>query len=571
VLAEHESKTVAQTMPKLGTYEVGVRMLDYRDDLSRARAKRTGDTATQELARQVQNDRAWFTAWEKRPLARIEARVNGAPTRSLIFKQLGSSLELDASNSSFPDAPQPAKYQWEVCRLYFGRCDDPKMLQGDTLSTRNVSFGSYGEYIVKLTLTDAYGQVDESQRYVVVKNGGRAFFRSRVDYPIQPSPEARGAELKPNNDQFDNDDFTFEKALRLKRDNGVDIVEDYFPIVLYKKAQLTRIATRWNDWSNGANFKSQLCASVKVFHKGIEWPSTIFPKIEDPSVPTWYDPFGWWTVPPPDYNNPTFCDFVVTRAGGLGLENSIFRRSNNEFLITGSSWFQTIGYDMMDGLRVPEVVMSILPDEALPGDAFMADSSIKAVEESFTMVNGVKTMLLTVRMRRSDLENNRLTFDIPVYAVNPDGKVMTQTHGNFYAKFQGLRDDEQSCGDCVMVNGKAKIRVTINPQEYILRNGSSARRLDTSSILMGSDAAYKNGWDCSSTDSDLSRESGHFLAGCADAMTSSELPTGFEDVEPNEIEELSNARAFFGVILFGETAEAANKFLDYLKEGFWKG
>jgi hypothetical protein len=80
----------------------------------------------------------------------------------------------------------------------------------------------------------------------------------------------------------------------------------------------------------------------------------------------------------------------------------------------------------------------------------------------------------------------------------------------------------------------------------------------------------KNDWDCSSTDSDLARESGHFLAGCTTAATSTRLPTGLEDVEPFEIEDLTNARAYFGVILFGQTAEAADKFLEYLKDGFWK-
>ena len=95
-------------------------------------------------------------------------------------------------------------------------------------------------------------------------------------------------------------------------------------------------------------------------------------------------------------------------------------------------------------------------------------------------------------------------------------------------------------------------------------------RLNLNDSTLGSDAAAHNDWDCSSVDSDLAKAGGCFLAGYITAETSTRLPTGLKDVEPFEIEDLTNATAYFGVILFGQTAEAADKFLEYLKDGFWK-
>lgn len=82
-----------------------------------------------------------------------------------------------------------------------------------------------------------------------------------------------------------------------------------------------------------------------------------------------------------------------------------------------------------------------------------------------------------------------------------------------------------------MVHGKAYLRVTIDPRLYFVGT-LNACELNLSDLTLGFDAAAKNDWDCSSADSDLARASGHFLAGCTTAATSSKLPTGLEDVEP---------------------------------------
>jgi hypothetical protein len=570
VLSEQTSKTPSLTLPKLGTYEVGVRMLDYRDTLqtrSRTRSARaaTPETGDDIIARQILNDRVWFTSWEKRPIAKIETRVSGSLTKALILKQDGSSIELDASKSSFPDSTTAARYEWEICKLNFGRCTDPKILDGDTSAVRNVSFTGFGEYTVHLTLTDGYGQVDESDRYVIVKNGERAFIVSRFEYPTGARIATRSS-VQPNNNQFKSD-FSVANALRSKR-SSVDFVEDTFPTVLHKSAIMNLSAARWNDWSNKATFQKQLCASTKAYFNGLEWASTIFESYEAPDNP-YYDPLGWWTAQPPVTGSALFCDFLMINR--TVLNSNFFARSNNEILYSGSQWFQTLDFDVADGFRVPEMILSVLPDEALPGDAFLPDSSIKAVEESYSNVDGKKTMILTVRMRRSDLERGKLTFKVPVYAVDPTGKVMTATNGNFFAKFANLDNQNQNCGDCVMIHGKAYLEVSIDPQAYAM-NTPNPFKLDLHTLTLGSDAAANNDWDCASTDSPLSQASSnnHTLRGCSSVYASSELPTGFEDVAPFEIQELSNAKSYFGIVLFGATAAAADKFLDYLKDGFWK-
>jgi hypothetical protein len=88
-----------------------------------------------------------------------------------------------------------------------------------------------------------------------------------------------------------------------------------------------------------------------------------------------------------------------------------------------------------------------------------------------------------------------------------------------------------------MIHGKAYLEVSIDPQAYAM-NTPNPFKLDLHTLTLGSDAAANNDWDCASTDSSLAQASSnnHTLRGCLSVYASSELPTGFEDVAPFEIQ-----------------------------------
>jgi hypothetical protein len=117
------------------------------------------------------------------------------------------------------------------------------------------------------------------------------------------------------------------------------------------------------------------------------------------------------------------------------------------------------------------VVISILPDEQLPGNI-----ASPILTENTVTVNGNTELMLQVNIRESEATAGFAEFEVPVYAVNASGAQLSNLNGLFKARFNALPDSEVVDG--VMVNGKAYIKLKVPLSTYA--TGSS--QLDLTQI-----------------------------------------------------------------------------------------
>lgn len=120
---------------------------------------------------------------------------------------------------------------------------------------------------------------------------------------------------------------------------------------------------------------------------------------------------------------------------------------------TGFLLFE-LQYQAFAGLRIPRVVISVLPDEQLPGNM---PSPI--LTENTVQINSKTELMLQVNIRESEATTGFAEFEIPVYAVNDTGSQMSNLNGLFKARFNALPDSEVVDG--VMIGGKAYIKVKV--------------------------------------------------------------------------------------------------------------
>ena len=106
--------------------------------------------------------------------------------------------------------------------------------------------------------------------------------------------------------------------------------------------------------------------------------------------------------------------------------------------------------DNIAGVRVPRVFVSILPDSMIPGD--MASPHLK---EYTTTIGGKEELMLLVNVRNSEAQDF-VEFEVPVYAVDKEGRLAGDANGYFNASFPNTESD---CGDCVMVDGVSYVKV----------------------------------------------------------------------------------------------------------------
>jgi hypothetical protein len=432
---------------------------------------------------------------------------------------------------------------------------------------------SWGEYIVTLKLTDGYGQTEYAQRYLSVKDESKHFVRMAFDYPT--SPLTRTAKnTRSGGDRVYPSDIPPEQIAP-----GVDTYDATFPFVMHKDTVKFRLsATRWNDWSNGGNFQTQFCRSMRAYTTAanglvLQNPFTAFIRsLEDVSEPdptglgsgTVYDP--WTLANDPGFLPPLniFCDFI--KADSFLFEP----RSNQELLFTGSSWWQRTRMDGFKSLRVPRLSLNVLPDTVMPGDSNTDDAEIKPLELERIRVNGKEELLLTVRIRQSDLNQGRLEFDVPVFAVNGRGELLENANGLFNAQFAGDLF-ESWCDDCAMVNGQARIKVQIDPRLY---GPGSNRKLELNRVTIWGD----NPWDdtnkqpvCDSNQAgDVWKASKTLLLGCATIDATNESPDGAEFVPPSAYPgELQSSVVLGGEVLLGDVADAIRETLATTEAQFW--
>jgi hypothetical protein len=611
-------------------YELEIRILDYRDQLETIRS-RTGVNARATVGvlapsneeifdRGIITVRAYFNNWKERPILDLKSFNAGADTRALIAKP-DTQMTFDVGDSTLFDVVD-AKVKFSVCRLKtYAQSDAEKCIPTASFTNPTIlpfkskntiytpTFVEQGEYMVTVILTDKYGQTDERSRYVVIKDPTHQFMKSTFIYPsIERAVQGvSGRELGKTG-----------KPVQARDINGVAEYVDHMPFVMHNSARLRRASVRWNPWGEGINFRNSLCDSIRSYSNAQEYTAELY-GIDDTDYFANLNPYTAYLAPPlvttPATNtaagypivsgNGVNCGMAILRTVGASLRPA---RSDNDLFFSSSNWFQSVRFDTFAGLRVPKVVMSILPDEMLPGDATLANSKIQMVEENVIPSRdypGRDDFLLTVRMRESDFKfNQKLTFQVPVYAVDEDGQFLKNNNGYFFARFDNLGPSEQDCLDCIMKDGKAYIEVSVNPRDYAIDPndgpGGTTKTLDLTAITVSNDATYKKDLrvlnpdgtlrpseTCSAyypdddQDSQILTAANQKVLGCArldkngtaggaDGKVSSLVPELTSRPAAVTYPILESSERFFGKVVIGATAEKVKAFNLYLKEGIWK-
>ncbi len=500
---------VSHNYPALGTYVVKLKILDNRP-LIRGKVNRTSGGGS--LA--YQNE-TWLTRWQPKPKAKFVLLSSFGSGAS--FGIAPFNVNFDAATSTGSSA---LTYTWN-----FG--DNTTATGAQTTHTFNA-----GEHIVKLTVTDNKGQTDTYRAYVVAKaqditaQPQNAFFRPAFNYPsltrakdidnLDPArayPSTTRAYVKPQN----------------TKPNYID----YFPYVMHKSAKLGGISTRWNAWSNGGNFRKVFCNTVFTYYNQV-------PRNNYLATNT---------------NNPDLCEFVSIRSQDV---QTLQAQGNSEFFVTSSLFDQTYRFDVIGGLRIPKIFIAVLPDKMIPGE-----QASPYTTENKGNFNGTSQLMLTVRLRQSDVLNGNIKFKVPVYAVDDTGALMTTANGNFKAAFKTSNPQFLSdCGDCVMENGKAFIEVTMPSNAYPL-NGD---QLDLTQISL-----YGNP-NCGNDNSDwINKMPDNALLNKCDTITATYTPpTGIADIPDFKYPIPAITANFWGHVLINDSATAVLKWNSYLKDGFWE-
>jgi hypothetical protein len=142
--------------------------------------------------------------------------------------------------------------------------------------------------------------------------------------------------------------------------------------------------------------------------------------------------------------------------------------------VINSSQLYEKRYTVFSGLRLPRVVISILPDEQLPGNL-----ASPILTENTVAINGNTELMLQVNIRESEAASGFVEFEVPVYAVNDAGSHLSNLNGLFKARFTQV-GVESEVVDGVMVSGKAYIKVKVPLSTYA--NGSS--QLDLTQVQL---------------------------------------------------------------------------------------
>jgi hypothetical protein len=112
-------------------------------------------------------------------------------------------------------------------------------------------------------------------------------------------------------------------------------------------------------------------------------------------------------------------------------------RINNSILFSSSFSLNNTLFDVFSGLRVPQVHVSIVPDQMLPGDLaspFVTETSLLNPD------TGVEELVHFVRIRESEAESSTITQSLQSM-LTPVGKLgMRALQPDVPMRFMGIGD-----------------------------------------------------------------------------------------------------------------------------------
>ncbi len=438
--------TVTKTYTALGFYDVELKVIDNRTEEAKLVAQGYTQGEIEELKAEgllsdleaqavtpvvaaVEPTRV--NSWKTKPSAKFTATTTANPG-SVAMGRVPFTVNFDASTST---SSSTATYTWD-----FG--DGSPTVTGTTPTTSH-TYTIAGRYMITLSVKDADNQVDTANTYVFAWATNLKILTGVTYKVTTPALMAEWEKIQAESETSSNLNSLSEG---LEPQAVATFASDY-PYVIHK--DVASIRTTFYPLA-GVFVKADLSA----FRNGIQVTPNVTPGIN--GVP---DTNGNYTQI--QFTNTAYTKPLTT---GTNLSSLVYQ-------LAGGTQEILQYYQVFAGLRVPRVVISILPDEQLPGNM---PSPI--LTENTVQVNGKTELMLQVNIRESEAAAGFAEFEVPVYGVNDTGSQMSNLDGLFKARFTQV-GVESSVVDGVMIDGKAYIKVKVPLSTYA--NGSTQLDLTT--------------------------------------------------------------------------------------------
>lgn len=540
------------TLTKLGTYTYTLTITDNRTP-----ALRDGELSPQAVPVSYTTPEGYVTFWKQQPVAIIKAT-----TTTVSEVPVGNApltVNFDGTDStSFTDRT----YTWD-----FG---DGTTAEG---ATQSKVYTTEGRYLVTLKIKDQYNQEDTANTFVYVKNENfRATFN--MSYPAPTAITAReiseyleqeelaelsttqfGVTLRSDSAQAVTAELQALEAFTSQA-NVVSIYPYYFPYVVHNAALLNGtvdplVLKLWSQEPLGQTLP---------YFNGSEIPEI--------NINTGNFPRSSWTYSFLNCdrgNRVGLCDALFFFVNGAAFPKPLpSNRLNDVSVITAlnnnNGFILGHEFNAFANLRVPKVFIAVVPDETLVGEQvspFLTENTIE--------VNGKKELMLQVLVRESEA-TSYVEFDLPVYAVDTDGKQALHANGFFKARVPNV---ESYTLDGVMVQGKAYIHMKLPVGSYV----EGGLRVDLTKIEVfhnsncGTSTIFTlNEKNETINSTPVAKTSVATLNGCSTITTSNEAPTGITSVEPYDYTFDQQALVGINKVVYGRTPTERKSISERLKD-----
>lgn len=509
----------SHTYAGVGTFDYTLTVRDSRAQMFGTQSLTSGRIQAQALEpnRVIFKRTAWNVFWQRAPIADITwtgSDLAGAPLSTIRPGSASTTVQFNAGTTrenprNFSSFDSELKYEWS-----FG--------DGTTSTERNPAktYTLTKPFLVTLTVTNKYGLKDTKKLFYHIRDF-QYDTTLRTEYPggtttrtsVDPPPISAQSVFVSSGSPTDADS------------------EAYLPWVLPYRNNV-KLGVHYPIKTTGERTFS-LCNEYKLFVNGGErYPQYVEQGGTVPDV-TILDPF----LPPV---TAQFCDAMVMGPGNIaGLQRS----SWNVIEILSSRGSNRISVNSFHHLNVPRVMVSVLPDELIPGEQA---SPVVTQWHAFNDDTKVEELVVNVKIRQSELPSGNIKFKVPVYAVDITGKRQKTVDGAMYARFNDYTDDNDPV---TFVDGVAEMPVSLNGSLF----GPDAQQIDLTNIQYAS----SNG-DCGLGDGPLARAAKSTVKGCTTDKAVYAYPTANAPVSVPQLPEFyQKSRPFFGHVLYGKTSKEA--------------
>ncbi|WP_167758005.1 PKD domain-containing protein [Deinococcus fonticola] len=515
--ATKNGSKVSHTYAGIGTFDYTLTIRDNRaatlGQQSLNRGKMTAQAA--EPNRVIFKKTAWHTFWQRAPKAELTwtgSDLAGAPLSTIGVGQSSATVQFSAFYSkddprNFQSFDTDLKYEWN-----FG--------DGTTSTERDPShtYTLTKPFLVTLTVTNKYGLKDTKRVWYHIRDF-RYDTTLRTEYPNGTITPAATESPKL-------------EAQRVFVISGspTDIdSEAYLPWVLPNAHNIKR-GSHYPIGATGDRTIS-FCNEYKLYVNGGErYP--------------WYLEQGQ-TMPDPNILDPIptmpaaqFCQAMVMVPGNIGA----LRKSGwNTIEVYSSRGSNRTSVNTFHHLNVPRVMVTVLPDELIPGE--QASPVINSYH-AFNPDTQVEELIVRVKIRKSEVLDGNIKFKVPVYAVDSTGKRQITVDGAMYARFMNYSESNEPV---MFVDGMAEMPVSLNANMF----GPDGQEIDLTNIKYLSSKG-----DCGYGDGPLANAAKQTVAGCSHDKAVYAYPTSNAPVDVPQMPEYFKKRMKLGNhVFYGTTKE----------------